>query len=143
MGRVINPDTAGRERNRLTRAIALAVRELGRQTGPGPEARDLAAFLALGLEAIAATIDASVGAWEKRGYWVKADRFRLDWQWTGQLAAKMQAAVLDEDWGQVIALSAQIAQKLGGVSVPERHRLGRPWQGAWQELQNRVRRQPG
>ncbi len=135
MGRVIQPESAGRERNRLTRAVALALRELGRQTKPDANAHDLAAFLALALAAIAATIDASVIAWEKRGYWIKADRFRMDWQWAGQLADKMRAAVLAEDWGQVTALSAQIAQRLERVTVPERHRLGRPWEGAWQKLQ--------
>lgn len=138
MGRVIQPENAGQERNRLTRAIVLALRELGRQREPDANARDLAAFLALALAAIAATIDASVVAWEKRGYWVKADRFRMDWQWTGHLSEKMRAAVLAEDWGQVTALSAQIAQKLDRVTVPERHRLGRPWEGAWQKLQEQT-----
>ncbi len=134
MGRVINPDGAGKERTHLTRAIVLALRELGRQREPDDATRDLAAFIALALAAIAATIDASVAAWEKRGYWLKADRFRLDWQWTDQLARKMKDAVLVEDWGQVAVLSAQIAQKLDKVAVPERHRLGQPWQGAWRKL---------
>lgn len=134
MGRVINPDSAGKERTHLTRAVALALRELGRQREPGATARDLAAFIALALAAIAATIDASVMAWERRGYWLKADRFRMDWQWSGDLARKMKEAVLAEDWGQVAALSAQIAQKLDKVTVPERHRLGQPWQGAWRAL---------
>jgi hypothetical protein len=135
VGRLINPENAGKERIRLTRAVVLALRELGRQTAPGAEARDLAAFMALALEAIAATIDASVAAWEKRGYWVKADRFRMDWQWTGTMARKLREALLAGDWGQVAALSAQIAQKLDKVTVPERHRIGRPWQGAWEEFQ--------
>lgn len=135
MGRVINPDGAGKERARLTRAVALALRELGRQREPDAVARDLAAFIALALTAIAATIDVSVAAWEKRGYWLKADRFRLDWQWTGQLGGKMKDAVLAENWEQVAILSAQIAQKLDKVTVPERHRLGQPWQGAWRKLQ--------
>lgn len=139
MGRVINPDGAGKERARLTRAVALALRELGRQHDPDAVARDLAAFIALALTAIAATIDTSVAAWEKRGYWLKADRFRFDWQWAGQLGEKMKDAVLAEDWGQVAALSAQIAQKLDKVTVPEHHRLGQPWQGAWRKLQEQAR----
>ncbi|PIW20880.1 MAG: hypothetical protein COW33_00765, partial [Anaerolineae bacterium CG17_big_fil_post_rev_8_21_14_2_50_57_27] len=72
MSRIINLESAGKERTRLTRAIVLAVRELARQSGPGAESRDLAAYLALSLRAIADTIDVSVAAWEKRGYWVKA-----------------------------------------------------------------------
>ena len=137
MSRIINLESAGKERTRLTRAIVLAVRELARQNGPGAEARDLAAYIVLSLRAIDDTIDASVAAWEKRGYWVKADRFRMDWLWAGQLADKMRAALLGEDWGAVAALAAQSAQKLNKVSVGENHRLGKPWVGAWQELQHR------
>ena len=137
MSRIINLESAGKERTRLTRAIVLAVRELARQSGPGAESRDLAAYLALSLRAIADTIDVSVAAWEKRGYWVKADRFRMDWLWAGQLAEKMRAALLGEDWGAVAALAAQIAQKLNKVSVSENRQLGKPWVGAWQELQHR------
>jgi len=137
MSRIINLESAGKERTRLTRAIVLAVRELARQSGPGAESRDLAAYLALSLRAIADTIDVSVAAWEKRGYWVKADRFRMDWLWAGQLAEKMRAALLDEDWGTVAALAAQIAQKLNKVNVSENHQLGKPWVGAWQELKRK------
>ncbi len=132
MSRVINPDSAGKERTRLTRTVVLAVRELAHQTGPGAESRDLAAYIALALRAIADTIDVSVVAWEKRGYWVKADRFRMDWSWAGQLAEKMRAALSDEDWGTIAMLAAQAAQKLNKVSVSENHRLGKPWVGAWQ-----------
>lgn len=139
MGRVINPESVGKERAHLTRAVVLALRELGRQREAGAVARDLAAFIALALAAIATTIEASVVAWEKRGYWLKADRFRLDWQWAGQLGGRMREAVLAEDWGQVAALSAQIAQKLDKVTVPERHRLGQPWQGAWRKLREQAK----
>jgi hypothetical protein len=137
MSRIINPESAGKERTRLTRTVVLAIRELARQTGLGAESRDLAAYLALSLRAIADTIDISVAAWEKRGYWVKADRFRMDWLWAGQLAEKMRAALLGEDWGSVAVLAAQAAQKLNKVSVSENHRLGKPWVGTWQELKNR------
>lgn len=137
MGRLINPDSAGKERTRLTKTVALAVRELAKQAAPGAESRDLAAYIALSLDGIAGTIDVSVTAWEKRGYWVKADKFRMEWLWAGRLAGKMRAAVLDEDWGGVAALAAQAAQKLNGVKVSENHRLGKPWGGAWQEIKSK------
>ena len=137
MSRIINPESAGKERMHLARTIVLAIRELARQSGPGAESRDLAAYIALSLRAIADTIDVSVAAWERRGYWVKADRFRMDWLWAGQLAEKLRVALLNEDWGTVAALAAQSAQKLNKVSVGENHRLGKPWVGAWQELQHR------
>jgi hypothetical protein len=134
MSRVINPDSAGRERNRLTKAILIAIRELARQSNPNAETRDLAAFIALALQTIAEGIDVSVAAWEKRDYWIKADRFRMEWAWAGQMGEKLKKAVLEEDWGSVAILSAQIAQKLQKVKVSENHRMGTPWVGAYQQL---------
>jgi hypothetical protein len=137
LSRVINPDSTGKERTRLTKGIVLAIRELAHQREPGVEARDLAAFIALALSIISGTIDTSVAAWEKRDYWVKADKFRMEWAWSGFFADKMKQAVLTEDWGSVAQIAAQIAQKLNKVNVPPGNRLGRPWVGAWQELKNR------
>jgi hypothetical protein len=99
MSRVINPDSAGKERTRLSKAILIAIRELARKTEPDGEARDLAAFVSLALQTIAEGIDVSVAAWEKRDYWIKADRFRMEWAWAGQLGKKLQKATIDEEWG--------------------------------------------
>ena len=135
MGRVINPDGEGKERTRLTRAVVLALRELMRQTEPDKETRDLAAFIALALSAVSETIDTSVSAWEKRGYWIKADRFRMDWAWSEKYGRDMKQAVLEDDWGKVALTAAQVTEKLKDVKVPQRHRLGTPWVGAWDKLQ--------
>lgn len=134
MSRLIKTDTAGKDRTRLTKSIVLAVRELAKQKDVTPEAQDLAAFLALALQTIADGIDESVAAWEKRGYWVKADRFRMEWLWTGQTAAKMKSAVLTDDWGTIAMLMPQIAQKLGKIQIAEKHRLGRPWVGIYKRM---------
>jgi hypothetical protein len=131
MSRVINPDSAGKERGHLTRSIVLALRQLAKQTEVDEATRDLAAFIALALIRIDATIDISVQAWEKRGYWVKADKFRMEWMWTRQMGEQMREAVLGEDWGTVARISAQAGQKLVKIKVPERHRLGTPWVGAY------------
>jgi hypothetical protein len=137
LSRIINPESAGKERTRLTKAIALAVRELAQQTEPGDESRDLAAFIAMALTIVAETIDVSVAAWEKRGYWVKADKFRMDWAWAGKLAEKMRDAVLVEDWTGIAQAAAHTAGRLNRITVPAGHRLGRPWVGAWEELKKR------
>jgi hypothetical protein len=103
-----------------------------RQTEPDARSRDLAAFISLALIQIAQTIDVSVEAWEKRGYWVKAERFRMEWDWAGRLGRAMKEALKKDDWGTIAGTSVQIAQKLMKVQVTERHRLGTPWVGAWQ-----------
>lgn len=137
MSRIINPDSAGKERTRLSKAVVLAIRDLAQQPGPGPESRDLAAFVALALSAISEGIEVSVAAWEKRGYWVKADKFRMDWAWSGRQAEKMRRALLEDDWAAIAQAAALVAQKLNKITVPAGHRLGKPWVGAWQALRQK------
>jgi hypothetical protein len=136
MSPIINPESAGKERTQLTKAIVLSVRELAKQTDVTNEARDLAAFIAMALKSISEGIDVSVAAWEKRGYWVKADRFRMEWVWTGQYADKMKVAIFTDDWGAIAMLMPQIAQKLSKIVVSDHHRLGKPWVGAFEKLTN-------
>ncbi len=134
MSRVINPDSAGKQRTKLSKSIVLALRQLARQSDTGGETRDLAAFIAAALAAISQGIDASVAAWEKRGYWVKADRFRMEWAWAGPISEKMRSAIAADDWATVAMLAAQIAEKLNKIQVTDNHRLGKPWEGAYQRL---------
>jgi len=135
MSRVINPESAGKDRTRLTKIVVIAIRELLRQKEPGDTSRDLIACILMSLEGIYETVDASVEAWEKRGYWLKADRFRMDWQWTKILADKMRPLVLNENYNELIPLMVQVLQALESVKVSDNHRLGTPWTGAWAELQ--------
>ena len=130
MGTIYSPESAGKDRTRLSKTIVLALRELMKQTEPDTLTKDLTAYVVLALEEISRNIDGSVTAWEKRGYWVKADRFRLDWEWAGMSAAKLRKAFAIEDWGTIALTSALIAQKLNKVVIPQRHRLGSPWVGA-------------
>jgi len=135
LSRVYNPDSAGKGRSTLTRGIVLALRNLMKQQSTDDLTRDLAAYVALSLAEVYATIEASVGAWEKRGYWVKADKFRLDWEWSGSMSATLKAALFKDDWATVAMTSAKVAQKLGTITVPEHNRIGTPWVGSWQKLQ--------
>ncbi|MFL7891400.1 MAG: hypothetical protein ACK2UM_00445 [Anaerolineales bacterium] len=138
MSRIINVDGVGKQRKKLTREIVLSLRKLSQQSDVNNETRDLAAFIALNLEAVHRTIEITVTPWEKRDYWVKADRFRMEWAWSESYAEEMRIAVLEDDWGKVAILSAKIAEKLKSVQVPVRNRLGEPWHGAWKILSNSV-----
>jgi len=133
LSRVINPDSAGKQRNKLIRLTALTVRELLRQAEPNDETRDMAIFIVLSLDTIADTIDPSVDAWEKRGYWVKADRFRMEWTWAKKRADEMREALFTEDWGAVALCAVQLAQQpqIAAVKISPKHRMGKPWVGAW------------
>ena len=135
MSRVINSESAGKDRTRLTKTVVISIRELLRQQEPSDLTRDLIAYILMALDGIYDTVDASVEAWEKRGYWLKADRFRMDWQWTKLLADQMRPLVLSENYNELIPLMVQVLQALDSVKVSENHRLGTPWTGAWDQLQ--------
>jgi len=135
LSRIINIDGVGKRRNRYSREVVLAIRELTQQNDVNDETKDLAAFIAMRLEEIFETIEITVTPWEKRDYWVKADRFRMEWAWSGKFAEEMRNAVFQDNWPQVAVISAKTAEKLKSVQVSERHRLGEPWHGAWHELE--------
>lgn len=134
LGRVINLENSGKERNKLTKSIVKAIRELMNQQATDLLTHDLAAFIALSLEDIHQTVDVSVLAWEKRGYWLKADRFRLDWEWSEQYGKQMREAVLSEDWASIANLSAKVAQKLSKIQIAAKNRIGEPWIGSWDKI---------
>ncbi len=134
MGQVINPEGAGKERTQLCKTVVLALRELMKQTEPDENSRDLAAYIGISLVRIYDTVETSVAAWEKKGYWVKADRFRIEWEWSKNLGERIQQAVTTDDWGTVAITSAQVAQRLMKVDVPVRNRLGTPWVGVWEKI---------
>ena len=124
-------------RNRLTKSIVLAIRSLMQKGEPDAESLDMAAFVVLALEKIEESIDKSAIAWEKRDFWLKADRFRMEWDWTESNRKSLEIAVLAENWAQIPTELVQIAQRLGNVEVAAKHRLGTPWVGAWDVLKNR------
>ncbi len=134
MSRVIKSGSASKERILLEKGIVLAIRELSAQAGMNNTTRDLLAYIALSLKAIGETIEASVAAWEKRDYWIKADRYRMEWAWASSLGEDMRRAILDEDWAKVVQITAQVTQKLSKTKIGTRNRLGTPWIGSYQKL---------
>lgn len=134
MSRLIDTESVGKQRNYLMKAIMLTMRELAPRQDVDDESRDMAAFIALCLEEIHGGIDATVAAWEKRNYWVKADNFRREWSWTGETGRQLRWAVLHNDWSEVAYLMPQIAARLSNVKLPKRNTVGRAWQGAYRKL---------
>jgi hypothetical protein len=136
VGRVINPEGVGKERNQLMRALAISLRELMKQHAADSATRDLAAFMVIVLGNIAKTIDRTVEPWEKRGYWLKADRFRLDWGWAAELEASMGLALEEDEFDEIARSAGAVGEKLGNIKLPQRHRLGTPWVGSWDKLKS-------
>ncbi len=134
MVRLIKTGSAGKDRILLEKGIILAIRELAKQSEMDNSTRDILAYISLSLKAISETIDESVAAWEKRGYWIKADRYRMEWLWAGNWGDEMKQAIRSEDWTTVAKITAQVTQKMSKVKIAERNRLGTPWAGSYQKL---------
>jgi len=134
MSRVIQTNGVGKRRQRLLQMLGLALRGLMTQTRPDERTLDLAAFIAELLGAVAATIEETITPWEKRGYWVKADRFRMEWRWAAELQEAMRQAVLTRDWNAMARTAAQVFTHIGHVKVPKRLRLDEAWKGAYRRL---------
>jgi hypothetical protein len=134
LSRIISTEGGTKERTRLSKAVVKAIRLLAQQQQPNEETRDLAAFIAIALDEMYKTVETSVLAWEKKDYWVKADRFRMEWEWCNRTSTAMNKAVLSEDWGTVAATSGVIAQKLMKIQLAPGARIGTPWVGAYKQL---------
>ena len=134
MSRVIQTDGVGKKRSRLLRGIVISIRELMKQTKPDSKTKDLAAFISIALLAVDQTIERTVAPWEKRNYWVKADTFRQEWSWVKPTSTEMRAAALEENWSEVAGLAASVGARLAKIKVSDKHRMGKPWEGAWDKL---------
>ena len=133
MSRIIKLESPAKERTHLNRAIVLALRELMKQADTSEQTQDLVAFIVMALQQIYQTVEESVTAWEKKGYWVKADRFRLDWIWAEDYSSKLGKELIAENWVGVAGMSARISEKMQKIEVPVRNKIGQPWQGAWKK----------
>ncbi len=121
-------------RNRLSRAIVLAIRTLMQQPAPNRLSLDLAGFVILALEKIQESIETSALAWEKRDYWLKADRFRMEWQWVGESLKKLTEQLLQQNWAALAMSLTSVAQNLNQVEIRPNNRIGEPWIGAWESF---------
>ncbi len=137
MSRIIAVEGTGTERTRLCKSIVVALRELMKQKEPDAHSYDLVSYIAMALIQIDANVEKTVIAWEKKDYWVKADRFRMQWAWAKGTGEKMGEALERDDWAVIAMKSAMIGQKLSTIKVSENHRLGSPWVGAWKKYQER------
>jgi len=136
LGRVIQIQGVGAERKRLLRMIVISLRELVKQDRPDSASLDAVAFIVLALEDVADTIERTVTPWEKRDYWVKADRFRREWEWAGEYGKELRQVLMEQDWTEIAVMSAKISAKLSNIQVSPRHRMGTPWDGAWKRLKD-------
>jgi hypothetical protein len=141
MGRIINPDSAGKLRNQHMRTVAEIVRHLSQKQTIDDETKDMVATLIYCFREIDEGIEVSAEAWEKRDYWVKADELRQRWNWPGRLADDLLALVLAEGWNDLPARLVKIIPYVNDIKVTKLTRKPDEWLGNYARLLRE--REPG
>lgn len=134
MGRLINTDSTGAQRQRLRRTIAEALKLLATKRELDAEARDLSALIVFCLREIAEGVEQSATVWDKRHYYMKADRLRADWEWAGRSADRMANLIRVGDWLRLPVVLADIAPRFADVGVTKVTRSAALWAGACDRL---------
>jgi hypothetical protein len=134
LSRVITTDSVGKRRHQLRRTIAEALRRLASKRTFDEESQDLAALIAFSLRRLEEGVEQTTTAWEKRDYYLKADRFRLKWEWLDETAYALESALLLGQWDQVPQVLATLFPKFSDITVAKYTRSPDLWEGCYQRL---------
>ena len=134
MTRVINTNSPGKRRNAHLRTIAEILRRLSQQREVNDDTKDMVAMLVYSLRGIDVTIEESIRAWEKRGYWKKADDFQQKWWWSSLLALSIEDLVKNDDWDLLPETMMQLFPHISDIRVNKLTRNPEDWRGVWQKL---------
>jgi len=134
MSRVINTERPGKIRHRYRRTIAEMLRRMSQKASLDDEVKDQAAMIVFCLHGIADTIDQAIEAWEKRDYWMKAERFREKWRWLDPMADQLSAIIYEERWDELPSALAQLMPHFSDISVKRMTRNPTMWEGAYEKL---------
>jgi hypothetical protein len=136
MSRIIKPESGVSYRNKLLKSIAATVLALTSQVDVNDETRDMLSFIILCLQKINESIDISVNAWEKRGYWLKSDRFRLEWDWVKLIEKELKDALFTENWPVIPSLLSEIFTKVSFLKISNKKKKTELWSGAYKFIKN-------
>ena len=134
MSRIIATETPGKTRNQLRRTIAEALRHLSQKSRLDEEVKDLSALIVYCLHGIADTVDRTTEAWEKRDYYMKAERFREQWRWLEPMADQLSAVIYKEHWNELPVVLAELMPHFADIKIKQMTRKPTLWRGAYERL---------
>jgi hypothetical protein len=127
MSRIINTQNPGKRRNHARRTIAELLRHLMVKRELDEEGKDMAAALVFALREIADTIEATTEAWEKRNYFLKADRFRLEWEWARPSADRLEELIREERWERLPVELGRLLPRFADIRIAKMTRKPSTW----------------
>ncbi|MCA9981209.1 MAG: hypothetical protein KDD89_10250 [Anaerolineales bacterium] len=134
MGRVINTNSPTKIRNYQRRTIAEMLTQLGQKQTVDEEAKDMVATIVFALRTLYDVAEETASAWEKRDYWMKAERFLRQWEWTKGMAANLEDVLREEAWDLLPQLMMDLFAQFSDVQVKSMTRKPDEWQGAYARL---------
>ena len=140
MARVINTNSPGKRRSAHMRTIAEILRRLSRQNEIDSETKDMVAALVYCLRGIDATVEESISAWEKRGYWKKADDFQQKWWWASLIAKAIEEMIQSDNWDELPPTILRLYPHCSDIQISKMTRDPRDWRGAHDKLLRELRR---
>jgi len=124
------------------RTIAEMLRRMSTKAAIDTESKDMSGTMVYLLREINAGVMVSVEAWEKRGYWMKADRFIRKWQWTSDTAYNLEDILRNEAWDLLPRLLGEIYPHIAGIKLKKMTRSPEIWKGGYQKLLNDTHSEP-
>lgn len=134
MSRVVNTNSPGKRRNYHMRSCAELLRHLSQKEGFDDESKDMLAAIVYALRGINETIDDAVEAWEKRDYWIKAERFRQEWDWVSSCYHDLHTTLREQQWQAVPQYMARLFPHFSGITINKFTRSEELWQGKYHDL---------
>jgi hypothetical protein len=134
MSRIIATEGPGKIRSQHRRTIAEALRRLSQKPGLDDEVKDLAALIVFCLHRIADTIEQTTEAWDKRNYYLKADRFREGWRWVEPMTDELSAIIYEERWNQLPEVLVQLMPHFSDITIKKLTRKPSLWEGAYDKF---------
>jgi hypothetical protein len=134
MGRVIRVEAPTQVRHRHRRTIAEIMRRLMEKSTLDAESKDMAATLVFLLRDIQEGVEQSAKAWEKRDYWMKAERFLRDWEWTAEMAANIEDVIRHDALDLLPELLADLFPYFSDIQVKTMTRKPEEWRGNYARL---------
>ncbi len=116
------------------RTIGEILRRLSQKATMDDEGKDMLAAVVFNLQEIAEGVEQTAGAWEKRGYWMKSERFIRDWEWTKEAAANLDDLIRHEAWDLVPQFMAELFPRFADMAIKSMTRKPAEWRGAYQNL---------
>jgi hypothetical protein len=133
--RIIATESVGQQRHKLRRTIAEALRRMASKQTFDQESLDLAALIVFSLRRLEQGVEQTATAWEKRDYYLKADRFRRQWEWIDGTAYALETALLLGNHDQVPDILVTLFPRFADITVARYTRSSKLWEGCFRRLQ--------